>query len=65
VINMTSLLKQPLVENILATARQNLVLDGHLVPMLFVAIARGKLLAIPLQLPDTPQDKWVFFRQLG
>lgn len=65
VINMTSLLKQPLVENILATARQNLVQDGHLVPVLFVAFARGKLLAIPLQLPDTPDRKWAYFRQLG
>ena len=62
---MTSLLGQPLGETILATARQNLVQDGHLVPVLFVAVAQGKPLIVQLQLPDTPDQKWAYLRQLG
>jgi hypothetical protein len=62
---MTSLLQQPLVETILATARQNLIQEGHLVPVLFVAVAQGIPLIVQLQLPDTSDRKWAYFRQLG
>lgn len=62
---MTSLLQQPLVENILATARRNLVQKGCLIPVLFVALAQGNPLIVHLQLPDTFDQKWAYFRDMG
>lgn len=60
-----SILTQAVIEPLLKTARQNLVRDGFLIPLLLVDLAAVAPVIVPLDLPTTSEQKQRYFRQLG
>lgn len=60
-----SILAQELIENILRQARQNLKKDGALSPMLFLRFKEGERGIMPLDLPDTHEERELYFRAIG
>jgi hypothetical protein len=60
-----SLIRRGFVENILSTARSNLLRDGHLSTMLFLHLAHGERFFTPVTMPHIPEEKQAFFTFLG
>lgn len=60
-----SILSQEFVEGILRQARHNLKKDGVLVPMLFLRFKDGEGGMMPLDLPDTHEERRLYFAALG
>lgn len=60
-----SILAQAFVEGILGQARQNLKKDGALSPMLFLRFKEGEGGIMPLDLPDTHEQRAALFAAIG
>lgn len=61
----SSLLAQAVLEPLLKTARKNLEHDGYLVPFLFVQFTVAGLRLVPLNLPQTGEQKRCYVAHLG
>lgn len=60
-----SILGQKFVEFILEGARQNLLKDSNLAPMLFLRFKSGERGILPLALPSTVEERQEYFRAMG
>jgi len=60
-----SILAQEFVETILTAAQENLKEHGYLSPVLFLHLESGERLVSILPLPDTPEEKQMYFTDLG
>lgn len=65
IMQHSSILTRPVLEPMLKAARENLMCDGYLMPILFVAVAAVAPVIVPLELPATAERKERYFRQLG
>lgn len=59
------ILAQAFVEGILKQAKQNLKRDGTLAPMLFLRFKEGEGGIMPLGLPDTHEERQLYFAVIG
>jgi hypothetical protein len=64
-MNSRSVLMKESVDQILASARKNLEVCGYLAPVLIIRLTNGELNLIPLQLPQTSEEKQTYFRAIG
>ena len=60
-----SILTYEIVESLLESGRENFLLDGHLVPTLFLHLEHGEKLATDLSLPCIQEQKQAYFKFLG
>lgn len=60
-----SILEQRVVEPILEAARENVQRDGSLVPVLFLRFQEAEASIFPVELPDTTEEKYAYFGDLG
>jgi|SRR5581483_4135158 len=60
-----SILSQEFAEGILRQAKQNLKKDGALSPMLFLQFKEGEGGIVPLDLPDTHEERAEYFAVIG
>jgi hypothetical protein len=60
-----SILLQSFVEGILNQARQNLQKDGAVAPVLFLQFQDGEGGIMPLDLPDTHEERRLYFTAIG
>ena len=60
-----SILSRDIVEIILQRARENLTAHGSLVATLFLKLNDGQRAIIPLSIPETPEEKQIYFTLLG
>lgn len=60
-----SILSRDTVETILQGARENLSAHGSLVATLFLKLNDGQRAIIPLSMPETSEDKQMYFSVLG
>lgn len=60
-----SILERPFVESVLHGAQENLRRDGSLAPVLFVRSHDNELGIIPLDLPNTTEEKYAYFTLVG
>jgi len=60
-----SILSRDIVETILQGARENLTAHGSLVATLFLKLNDGQRAIIPLDMPETPEEKQRYFTMLG
>src|SRR5262245_9341130 len=60
-----SILTQETVEHILAVVRKLLTTDGHLETTLFLSFRDGEQVEIPMDFPDTPEQRAGYMAALG
>jgi len=60
-----SILSRDIVETILQGARENLTAHGSLVATLFLNLNDGQRAIIPLNMPETPEEKQMYFTMIG
>jgi len=60
-----SILSRDVVETILQGARENLAAHASLVATLFLNLNDGQRAIIPLSMPETPEEKQMYFTMLG
>ena len=60
-----SILTRDFVETILHGARENLAAHGSLIATLFLKLNTGERAVLPLQMPETPEEKQMYFTLVG
>lgn len=60
-----SILSRDIVETILQGARENLAAHGSLIATLFLNLNDGQRAIIPLSMPETSEEKQMYFSMLG
>lgn len=63
--NNDSILSRDTIETILQGARENLASHGSLVATLFLKLDDGEHAIVPLSIPETPEEKQMYFTLLG
>lgn len=60
-----SILSKEFVEEVLSIAQDNLIRDGALKPVLFLQYEFDERVVFPLELPDTTEEKQIYFAAIG